>query len=127
MKKKILVVLSIFMISILAGCVEESKPNNSSTTTDDKNGINPIKSSSEWCKPGKKSESKTDNYETSAEVIGITEFKGRTLCQMETKSLEKNTNKLTTTTLYMNEEGTYTYSIVKDQNGNIIKEGESKS
>lgn len=106
-----LIVLLVIGLSTVAGCLGNSP--TASTNT------NPITAKSEdWCKAGSKYTSSSPSGSASTEVIGITDFKGHTVCQIDIK-----TDQYTITT-YNNQDGTYSYQIMKDEEGNVLNEGE---
>lgn len=116
MKNKIktaLVILSIFVIATLSGCVTEPKtittPEGQKVTMEE-GSIGP-----DWCKKGTKMTSSGAGQLGSLEIKGITKYDGKDVCEAEYIHDQGSMIQ------YFNENGDYAVMIYKDTSGNIIQ------
>ena len=137
MKK--LIILSIIAVMIFSGCSEKTATdiqandgNSKKTVTDIQNeGKSTVSEDTgvgaDWCKAGTSttSSSSTAGGQSSTTFVikGITTYKGRQVCEAETKYTETGSNSFSTTYLYSQDEK-YGVWIMKDASGNVISENE---
>lgn len=113
MKKKMLAILSIFLLAIFAGCVTGPNtikgPGGQEVTVEEGKGPG-------WCKAGMQITSSSPQGGGSFIIKGITKYQEREVCEAEWITDEG------TTVQYFTEDGSYTATIVKDKTGKVIQE-----
>src|SRR4030067_1533651 len=124
MKK--LIILSIIAVMIFSGCTE--KTGNEIQTNDGKSTVSEgTGAGAEWCKAGTSTTSTSNTAEgqssTTFVIKGITTYKGRQVCEAETKYTGTGSDSFSTTYLYSQDEK-YGVWIMKDSTGKIISENE---
>lgn len=97
-------IISIIAISIIAGCTNNSDPEDATAKSE------------EWCVKGTTSEIEFPEGTQVTETIGVVEHEGREVCKAVMKTKD------TTTSYYATQDSSYLHTIVKDATGKVIYE-----
>lgn len=124
MKK--LIILSIILVLIFSGCTEKTatdiQTKEGKSTVSEGTGVG-----ADWCKAGTSTTSSSNTAEgqssTTYAIKGITTYKGRQVCESETKYAGTGTDSFSTTYLFSEDEK-YGAWIMKDATGKVISENE---
>jgi len=122
------IILSIIVVIIFSGCTEktatEIQTNEGKLTVSEGTGTG---AGADWCKAGTSStftSNAADGQGSTTFVIkGITTYKGRQVCEAETKYTGTGSDSFSTTYLYSQDEK-YGAWIMKDATGKVISENE---
>lgn len=113
MNKTILVIMLVFVISALSGCVTGPKE---VTTPGGAIKIEEGETGPDWCKKGTKITSEGPQGQGSFEIKGMTTYKDKEVCEAEYIYDQGSMVQ------YFNEKGDYMVMVSKDKDGNIVQE-----
>lgn len=114
-RKAIIIVVLIFVVAALSGCVTGPKtvvgPGGEKVTVSEGTGTGP-----DWCKAGTKITSSGQGQQGSFEIKGITTYKDTQVCEAI------YTTDQGSMVQYFNEKGDYMVMVYKDKDGKVIQE-----